>query len=88
MADVRREGLPNPSERLLRMEANARTIGKIIGDQMPPGWGFGLMFFEFGGKESTWISNAQRSDMVKFLRELADKLERDEAGGPPAPQRN
>ena len=67
------------------MENTARTIGKLIGDQMPPGWGFALMIFQFVGKESTWISNARREDMVKALRELADKLELDRAGGPVAP---
>ncbi len=82
---IRRAGLPNPSDNLKRMEANSRTIGKIIGDQCPKGWGFALMFFQFEGKESTWMSNAQRGDMVKYLREMADKLELDQAGGPVAP---
>jgi hypothetical protein len=83
--DVRRHGLPNPSDKLKRMEANARGIADVIGAQMPKGWGFALLFFEFNGRESSWISNAKRSDMVKMLREMADKLEVDAAGGPVAP---
>lgn len=83
--DVRRHGLPNPSPDLKRMERDSREIAAVIGSVLPKGWGFGLMFFQFGGPESTWISNAQRADMVKYLRELADKLELDAAGGPVAP---
>lgn len=86
--DIRRSGISNPSSELRGVEASAREIGQIIGAGLPPGWGFGLMIFRFGesvGKESTWVSNAQRADMVKFLREFADKLELDKAGGPVAP---
>ena len=84
--DVRRADLPHPSEKLRQMERTAKDIGKVLGGQCPPGWGFGLMFFEFGpGGESSWISNAKRADMVKALHEMADKLEVDAAGGPVAP---
>jgi hypothetical protein len=83
--DIRRSDLPNPSERLKRIEASARGIADVLGRNLPPGWGFGLMFFEFKGPESTWISNCNRQDMVKALRELADRLELDRAGGPVAP---
>lgn len=86
MDDVRRHGIPDPSERLRKVEADARGIAQVIGSRVPPGWGFALMFFEFGPSgQSTWISNAKRADAVKMLRELADRLERDEAGGPVAP---
>jgi hypothetical protein len=84
--DVRRAGIPHPSENLKRLERTAREIAGLIGPQCPAGWGFALLFFEFnGGKESSWISNANRADMVKMLREMADKLELDAAGGPVAP---
>jgi len=85
MTDVRRQGLPDPSERLKRAEANCREIAARIGAVTPKGWGFALLMFEFNGKESTWISNAQRRDMITMIRELADKLELDMAGGPVSP---
>lgn len=83
--DVRRAGLPNPSETLKKAEEASRGIAAVIGKTLPPDWGFALFMFDFHGPESTWISNAHRADMVKFLREMADKLELDAAGGPVAP---
>lgn len=83
--DVRRHGLSNPSDKLKRIEADAREIADVIGAQMPKGWGFALLFFDFNGPESSWISNANRSDMVKMLREMSNRLELDAAGGPVAP---
>jgi hypothetical protein len=43
--------------------------------------GFALLVFEFGDREGHgghYISNAQRDDMIKALRETADRLERNE----------
>lgn len=43
--------------------------------------GFGLIVFEFGegeNKPGDYISNAIRGDMVKALRETADRIERNE----------
>ena len=56
-------------------EAERKTaeIGRIIGDQMPKGWGFALLVFSFGEDGfMNWISNTRRADMVKALRECAD----------------
>ena len=61
-------------------EAERKTteIGRIIGDQMPKGWGFALLIFSFGEQGfMNWVSNAQRADMIKALRECADRLEKD-----------
>jgi hypothetical protein len=59
------------------MEAAARGIGRTIGDTLPSGVGFCLMLFTFGGPGgwSTYLSNAQRPDMIAAIRELLDKLE-------------
>ena len=58
------------------MEANLRQLGRIIGEQMPPDIGFCLMFFHFGPvSEMTYLSNAERQDMIRALRELAAELE-------------
>lgn len=49
-----------------------------------PGWCFAVMLFETGGpgKNMQWVSNAQREDMIKSLREFATNLEKRKAGGP------
>jgi len=36
-------------------------------------WGFALMLFSFEGPEFTWISNAQRADMVKSMQEFISR---------------
>jgi hypothetical protein len=62
------------------MEKICRDIGQLIGSAMPEGWGFSLLVFEFGGPggNASYISNARRVDMIKALREQADRLERHE----------
>jgi hypothetical protein len=37
--------------------------------------GFAILLFRFDGDEATYGSNAERADMVKALRECADRLE-------------
>ena len=84
--EQRRHGLNDPSDELKRCEESSREIAKMLGEITPQGWGFAFLMFEFSpGNQSTWISNAQRSDMIKMLRELADRLDVDTAGGPVAP---
>lgn len=62
---------------LQAMEAKAREIARVIGpafDQF--GALFALLTFTKGaGGFSSYISNAERGDMVRALREMADKLE-------------
>lgn len=60
-------------------------ITRMIGDQIVaemndansgPPVGFMLMLFDFGPNGfSSYISNARRADMVKLLREQADRME-------------
>ena len=53
-----------------------RTLAVLIEEQLPPGMGFGLLMFDFGPKGSMfWISNADRADMVKVMREWIAKQE-------------
>lgn len=66
---------------LKEMEKKCREIGQSIGDRLQSsgyrGIGFALLLFDFGpGGFSTYISNAQRADMIKALREQADVLEK------------
>jgi hypothetical protein len=62
------------------MEAAAREIAKSLGrafesfhDGDDEKWGFALMIFSFDGPEFTWISNAQRADMVKAMQEFISR---------------
>lgn len=48
-----------------------RDLGRLLAKQMPPGWGFGLLMFTLGeGGTMTWISNANREDMLKAMQEF------------------
>ena len=73
---IERQGV-DPTKELLKLEALARDIGRDIGNRLPQGIGFAVLVFEFGTNGLlTWISNAQRADMVKSLRECADNLDK------------
>lgn len=65
-----------------RMEAMARDIGDKLGNAcklIGPDKGFCLMLFSFEGPEFTYISNAQRPDMLKMLDEFISRNRRGEA---------
>ena len=58
-----------------------RMIGKALVDEMNdvntgPPIGFMLMLYDFGPAGFTsYISNGQRADVIKLLREQADRME-------------
>jgi len=66
-------------ELLRRMENSGRKLGKVLdgilkdyagaGERM----GFALMIFAFDGPEFTWVSNANRADMVKAMQEFINR---------------
>ena len=61
---------------LRELEATARQIGRRIGGSLPDGVGFCLMIFDLGeGGHMTYLSNAERDDMVKGVRELLEAVE-------------
>jgi hypothetical protein len=67
-------------DKLRSMEASGREIAKslqVAFDRFHKNsdekWGFALMIFSFDGPEFTWISNAQRSDMVKTMQEFISR---------------
>ena len=79
----RRNSVPDPKpESLEDMEVTARRLAPQIAKQMPKGWGFSLITFTMntppGQGKISYISNCQREDMVKALRELLAKWERKE----------
>lgn len=46
---------------------------------MPKGWGFVLLLASHGeGGVTTYLSDCRREDIIKFLREMAYKLETNE----------
>jgi len=62
------------------MEAAGRDIANHLqvafdrfGAKNDEKWGFALMIFSFEGPEFTWISNAQRADMVKVMQEFISR---------------
>jgi hypothetical protein len=64
-------------DKIRSMEAAGRDIAKTLqnafarfGQVNGEKWGFALMIFSFDGPEFTWISNAQRADMVKTMQEF------------------
>ncbi len=60
--------------RLAALEALCREVGGMIGDMMPPGVGFMMMIFTLGeGGWMTYLSNAERDDMIRALTEFIEK---------------
>jgi hypothetical protein len=74
-ADRRQNGPRAPLE---LAERKCGEIGRLIGSQLPPGWGFALIIADFQetGGNMTYLSNCQRDGMVKLMRECAEKIER------------
>ena len=65
---------------LREMERDAKDIGKLIGRVVPDDVGFMLMIFNKGeGGFSTYVSNCDRSDMVRGVLELLDKVVADKS---------
>lgn len=67
---------------LHEIEEMAREVGALIGEATRrqaqakgiERYGFALMMFSFAGPEFTWISNAEREDMIKVLKEFIQQL--------------
>jgi len=60
----------------LALERFCTDVGRAIAKAMPAEAGFALLVFDYGPRGSmTYTSSAQRSDMIKALRELISRLE-------------
>jgi hypothetical protein len=58
------------------VERSAQEVAGSIGQAIPAGFGFALLIFSFGERGYlTHVSNCNREDLVKCLRETADVLE-------------
>ena len=67
--------LEDMTEPELRELTNA--VCRAVDDLLPPGTGFAVLFWPHGEhKVSQYGSNCRRADMVKALREAADRLEK------------
>lgn len=63
--------MPEFNETRDAMNALAQAITELF-----PSYGFAFLLFEFHSPgTSNYISNAERADMIKALRETADRLE-------------
>ncbi len=79
--------MPTPHERLeirrQMVRGQLQKLARYLKTKTPKGWGFALLMFEFSDKlggNLQWVSSAQRADMIKSLRECADRLEQGRAG--------
>lgn len=58
------------------LEASCASLGKTIGEVIPEGVGFAFILCDFGVEGNmAYVSNGNREDMVKMLREMAMKIE-------------
>jgi hypothetical protein len=65
-----------PDRKVTELEAKAKEFGRIFKRGMPPGMGFALMLFDLGPSGwMTYISSANRADMIRAMREFILKLE-------------
>lgn len=65
---------------LPELERTARALARKINRDVPEGAGFCLLLFNLGeGGWTTYLSNANRADMLKALREFIARVERDGA---------
>ena len=56
-----------------------KAMADKVSAMLPEDFGFTLLVFKFNNPgESNYISNANRQDMIKALRETADRLEKQE----------
>ena len=54
-----------------------KKMGKMIEKMLPKDFGYAVLVFPFHNLGvGNYISNAQREDMIKALRETADRLEK------------
>lgn len=62
-------------ERLGAAESGARKFAQALDSLLPPSMGFAVLIFSFDGPEMSYISNAERSTMVKAMKEFTEAAE-------------
>lgn len=71
---------PEHARQIAKMERWARMLGNAVDEigqeQFGKKMGFVIYIFEFGESQlATYLSNGQREDCVKALRELLERIE-------------
>lgn len=64
--------------RVEAMDILAKSLDDLLPTIYGQRMGFALFTFPFGDEEGLvgdWISNSERGDMIKFMRDIADRLE-------------
>lgn len=58
-------------------EVEALKIARVLKDNMPNGWGFTLILYNYGDEGfMTYLSTGQREDCIKMLEELLLKIKK------------
>ncbi len=70
---------PDSEIMLTDLEEECKAVARLIKDMMPPGVGFTLMMFTMGegGGWMTYMSSAERSTMLRAMKEFIEKVEAD-----------
>lgn len=70
----------NPAAQYVNTERLMKAIGETIESVLPEHVGFILLTFETGVEkgQANYMSSANREDCIKFLRETADRLEKNQ----------
>ena len=66
-------------------EATLRKLGRLLKQDMPPGFGFTLFIYEYGDEVDKgsmfYLSSSHRQDMLKVLKEFIAKQEKEQNAG-------
>ena len=69
-------------EPLERAEHQAKEMGRFLKTMLPAGWGFILILANYTDRDDarrmTYIASVDRGSVPTLLREMADKLEKEE----------
>jgi hypothetical protein len=80
-----RADLKATKEKARKLDSLAAAIEGALKELYGQKMGFALFMFPFEGEGEAgdWVSNGQRPDMIKFMREIADRLEKGQDIGRP-----
>ena len=54
------------------------AVSNVLDDEYDKHMGIALIIFDFDGDQTDYICNAKRKEMIKALRETADRIEKNE----------
>jgi hypothetical protein len=61
-----------------KIRGTANALAQSLANALPKGVGFALFLFDLGpGGTMSYISNANRADMIEAIRELLVNMEKD-----------